>query len=81
MVERQPFKYCRTYVLIKSDSPFIFTGICTTTSTGLNIICQRDDTVYETAQSVLDEEYETIPLTRLTLFESWNYVLNQHIIS
>jgi hypothetical protein len=53
----------------------------TTTSAGLKVICQRDDTVYETAQSVSDGEYETIPLTRLAPFESWNYVLNQHISS
>jgi hypothetical protein len=53
----------------------------TSTSTGLKVICQRDDTIYETAQSVSDEEYETISLTRLTPFESWNYILNQHHIS
>jgi hypothetical protein len=53
----------------------------TSTSTGLKVICQRDDTIYETAQSVTDEEYETIPLTRLTQFESWNYILNQYHIS
>jgi hypothetical protein len=48
----------------------------TTTSTGLKVICQRDDNVYETARSVSDEEYKAIPLTRLAPFESWNYVLN-----
>jgi hypothetical protein len=53
----------------------------TSTSTGLKVICQRDNTVYETAQSVSDEEYETIPLTLLAPFESWNYVLNQHLTS
>jgi hypothetical protein len=46
----------------------------TAASTGLAVICQRDDTVYETAQTVPDEEYESIPLTRLAPFESWNYV-------
>ena len=48
----------------------------TTTATGLNVICQRDDAVYETAQSVSDEEYESIPLTHLAPCGSWNYVLN-----
>jgi hypothetical protein len=48
----------------------------TTTSTGLKVICQRDDTVYKTAQSVSDGEYESIPLTRLAPSESWNYILN-----
>jgi hypothetical protein len=48
----------------------------TTTSTGLKVICQRDDTIYETGQSVSDDEYESIPLTHYTPFEDWNYVLN-----
>jgi hypothetical protein len=52
----------------------------TTTSTGLRVICQRDDTVYETAQSIPEEEYKTIPLIRLTPFENWNYILNGHPI-
>jgi hypothetical protein len=53
----------------------------TGTSTGIKVVCQRDEGVYETAQSVTDEEYATIPLTRLAPFESWNYVLNGHQIS
>ena len=53
----------------------------TTTSAGLKVTCQRDDTIYETAQSVSDDEYESIPLTPLTPFESWNYILNRFIIS
>jgi hypothetical protein len=53
----------------------------TTTSAGLKVICQRDDTVYETAQSVSDDEYESLKLTPLAPFESWNYVLNQLITS
>jgi hypothetical protein len=48
----------------------------TATSTGLKVICRRDDTVYKTAQSVSDEEYASIPLTRIAPFECWNYVLN-----
>jgi hypothetical protein len=48
----------------------------TTTSTGLKVICQRDDTAYKTGQSVSDDEYESIPLTRFAPFENWNYVLN-----
>jgi hypothetical protein len=53
----------------------------TAASTGIKVICQRDDTVYKTAQPVSEEEYEFIPLTSLAPFESWNYVLNQHAIS
>jgi hypothetical protein len=48
----------------------------TATATGLEVICLRDDTVYKTAQSVSDEEYESIPFTHLAPFGSWNYVLN-----
>jgi hypothetical protein len=48
----------------------------TAAATGLKVICQRDNTVYETGQSVSDGEYESIPLTHLAPFESWNYVLN-----
>jgi hypothetical protein len=53
----------------------------TATSTGLKVICQRDDTVYKTAQSVSEEEYKSIPLTSLVPFENWNYILNNHITS
>jgi hypothetical protein len=45
-------------------------------ATGLKVICQRDDTVYKTGQPVADGEYESIPLTPLAPFESWNYILN-----
>jgi hypothetical protein len=38
-------------------------------STGLKVICPRDDTVYKTAQSVSNDEYGSIPLTGLDLFE------------
>ena len=47
----------------------------TVTSTGLKVICQRDDSVYEAAKSVSDEEFDTIPLTRFPPFGAWNYSL------
>jgi hypothetical protein len=53
----------------------------TAASAGLKTICQRDDTAYEIAQSVSEDEYESIPLTPLAPFESWNYVLNEVITS
>jgi hypothetical protein len=53
----------------------------TAVSAGIKVICQRDDTVYKTAQSVSEEEYESIPLTSLAPFENWNYILNRYIIS
>jgi hypothetical protein len=66
--------------LVDVESAISLTG-STTTSTGLKVICQRDDTVYETAQSVSEEEYGLIPLASLAPFENWNYALNQFIVS
>jgi hypothetical protein len=43
---------------------------------GPKVICQGDGAVYKTGQPVSDEEYESIPLTALAPFGSWNYVLN-----
>jgi hypothetical protein len=43
---------------------------------GPKVICQRDGAVYETGQPVSDDEYESILLTSLAPFGSWNYVLN-----
>jgi hypothetical protein len=48
----------------------------TAASTGLKVICRRDDAVYETAPSVSDDEYESIPLAHPAPFENRNYVLN-----
>jgi hypothetical protein len=47
----------------------------TTTTTGLRVICQRDDTVYELAKSVLDEEFGSISMDKSGLFGNWNYLL------
>ena len=48
---------------------------CTTTETGLKVICQRDDTVYELAKSVSDEDFESINIHKIVPFENWNYLL------
>jgi transposase len=53
----------------------------TVTSTGLKVICQRDDTVYKVAQSVSDEAFDAIPLSRLPPFEDWNYLIRPSDIS
>ena len=47
----------------------------TTTTTGLKVICQRDDNVYELAIAVSDEDYELINMERITPFENWNYII------
>jgi len=46
----------------------------TTTSTGLKVICQRDDTVYELAKAVSDEEFKSINIDKIAPFENWNYM-------
>ena len=45
----------------------------TKTTTGLEVICVRDDTEYELARKVSDEEFETISIVKIPPFESWNY--------
>jgi transposase len=47
----------------------------TTTTTGLKVICQRDDTVYELAKTVSDEDFESINIDRIVPFGNWNYLL------
>ena len=47
----------------------------TTTTTGLKVICQRDDTVYELAKVVTDEDFESIDIEKITPFGNWNYLL------
>jgi hypothetical protein len=47
----------------------------TTTKTGLKVICQRDDNIYELAIAVSDEDYDSINIDRIEPFESWNYVI------
>jgi hypothetical protein len=48
----------------------------TTTETGLKVICQRDDTVYELKKTVSDEDFAAINITKLDPFPSWNYCFN-----
>ena len=45
----------------------------TTTTTGLKVICVRDDTNYELAKKVSDDEFETINIETISPFGSWNY--------
>jgi len=50
----------------------------TRTATGLKVICVRDDTEYELAQKVSDEDFSTIKLVKIAPFESWNYCVLPH---
>jgi hypothetical protein len=45
----------------------------TRTAAGLTVICVRDDTEYELAKKVSDEDFATIKLLEIAPFESWNY--------
>ena len=49
----------------------------TTTETGLKVICQRGDTVYELAKTVSDEDYDEINMVRIAPFGNWNYLLGE----
>ena len=47
----------------------------TSTVTGLKIICQRDDNVYELAKVVSDEDFQSMNIIKISPFENWNYCL------
>jgi hypothetical protein len=49
----------------------------TTTRQGLKVTCVQDDTVYELAKKVSDDEYASISLTRIQPFELWNYIIGK----
>jgi hypothetical protein len=48
----------------------------TQTTRGLKVICVRDDTYYELAKKVSDEEFEGINLEKIVPFENWNYKIS-----
>jgi hypothetical protein len=45
----------------------------TRTNTGLEVICVRDDTEYELAKKVSDEDFKSILIEKILPFASWNY--------
>jgi len=45
----------------------------TRTTTGLVVICVRDDTEYKLARKVTDEQFEAILIDKIPPFELWNY--------
>jgi hypothetical protein len=47
----------------------------TTTTAGLKVICQRDDTVYKLAKTVSDEVFKSINIDKIEPFQNWNYML------
>jgi hypothetical protein len=47
----------------------------TKTTTGLEVICVRDDTEYKLARKVSDEDFETINIDKIKPFDAWNYII------
>ena len=45
----------------------------TRTTTGLKVICVRDDTEYKLAKKVSDDEFDSISINKISPFEAWNY--------
>lgn len=45
----------------------------TKTTTGLEVICVRDDTEYKLARKVSDEDFKTICIDKIKPFTAWNY--------
>jgi len=45
----------------------------TRTTTGLEVICVRDDTEYKLARKVSDKDFKTIKIDKIPPFEAWNY--------
>jgi hypothetical protein len=45
----------------------------TKTTTGLEVICVRDDTEYELARKVSDGDFESISIDKIKPFVAWNY--------
>jgi len=50
----------------------------TTTTTGLKIICVKDDTVYKIGIKVSDEDFATINIKNMKTLPTWNYIISPH---
>ena len=48
----------------------------TTTTTGLKVICKKDDNIYEIGKKVSDEEFNKINLKGEDIFPEWNYIIS-----
>ena len=48
----------------------------TTTTTGLKIVCVKDDTVYKIGIKVSDEDFATINIKEAKILPTWNYVIS-----
>ena len=48
----------------------------TTTTTGLKVICVRDDNKYQLKRKVSDDDFEAISISKIPPFEKWNYIIS-----
>jgi hypothetical protein len=49
----------------------------TTTAAGLKVICQADNAVYELSKKIANEEFDALPIVKISPFESWNYMVKR----
>jgi hypothetical protein len=49
----------------------------TTTTAGLKVVCQTDNTEYTLSKKVTDEQFNALPITRIAPFGNWNYMLRK----
>jgi len=50
----------------------------TRTTTGLEVICVRDDTEYKLARKISDKDFDSILIDKISPFETWNYKILPH---
>jgi transposase len=48
----------------------------TTTTTGLKIVCMKDDTIYEIGIKVCDKDFAAINIKHLETLPAWNYIIS-----
>ena len=52
----------------------------TTTSTGLKVICVKDDTIYEIGKKVSDEDFFNLNIKKDDNFPTWNYIISPSLL-
>jgi len=48
----------------------------TSTTTGLKVICVKDDTEYKLAKKVSDDDFQKIAIKKIPPFDLWNYTIS-----
>jgi len=50
----------------------------TTTTTGLKVMCVRDERVYDIGITVSDTDFEKINIKKERICPDWNYIISPH---